>query len=70
MTPYGFGHAIARLQDADDTPIDECQQADVSRDAARPSYTCLDVTAVEEELGHPQPTLEDDLRTTEAQFEP
>ncbi|ELY63465.1 dTDP-4-dehydrorhamnose reductase [Natrinema versiforme] len=69
VTPYEFGHEIARLQDADDTLIDESQQADVQRDAERPSYTCLDVTAVEEELGRRQPTLEDDLRAIEEQFE-
>ncbi|QRV15799.1 dTDP-4-dehydrorhamnose reductase [Haloterrigena salifodinae] len=69
VTPYEFGHEIARLQGADETLIEESEQADISRDADRPSYTCLDVTAVEEELGRRQPTLEDDLRAIEEQFE-
>ncbi|PGF17146.1 dTDP-4-dehydrorhamnose reductase [Natrinema sp. CBA1119] len=69
VTPYEFGSEIARLQDADDALITESEQSDVSRAADRPAYTCLDVTAVEEELGRSQPTLEEDLRAIEGQFD-
>ncbi|MFC6765378.1 dTDP-4-dehydrorhamnose reductase [Natrinema soli] len=68
VTPYEFGHEIARIQGADETLINESEQADISRPAARPAYTCLDVTAVEHELGRQQPPLEDELRAIEAQF--
>jgi len=69
VTPYEFGHEIARLQGANDGLITESEQSDVSRAADRPAYTCLDVTAVEDELGRRQPTLEADLRAIEAQFQ-
>jgi len=68
VTPYEFGHEIARLQGADETLIAESEQSDVSRAAERPTYTCLDVAAVEDELGRPQPTLEADLRELGSQF--
>lgn len=69
VTPYDFGQQIARLQGADPTQITESEQSDVSRAAQRPTYTCLDVTAVEDELGRPQPTLEDDLAAIASQFD-
>ncbi|PGF16949.1 dTDP-4-dehydrorhamnose reductase [Natrinema sp. CBA1119] len=68
VTPHEFGHKVARIQDANETLIRESEQSDVTRAAGRPSYTCLDVTAVEDELGRPQPTLEDDLRAIEDHF--
>jgi dTDP-4-dehydrorhamnose reductase len=68
VTPHEFGHEIARLQDADETLITESEQSDLSRAAERPTYTCLDVASVEDELGRPQPTLEADLREIGPQF--
>ncbi|RQG96040.1 dTDP-4-dehydrorhamnose reductase [Natrarchaeobius chitinivorans] len=69
VTPHEFGHKIARLQGANADLIQESERSDVSRDAPRPAYTCLDVRAVEDELGRRQPTLEDDLRAIETQFD-
>jgi dTDP-4-dehydrorhamnose reductase len=68
VTPHEFGHKVARIQDANETLIRESEQSDVTRAAGRPAYTCLDVTAVEDELGRPQPTLEDDLQEIEDHF--
>ncbi|QCC60459.1 dTDP-4-dehydrorhamnose reductase [Natrinema thermotolerans] len=68
VTPYEFGREIVRVQDADETLLNESQQSDVSRPADRPSYTCLDVHRVEEELDRRQPTLEADLEAIAAQF--
>ena len=68
VSPYVFGNKIAQLLNADDTLIQESKQSDIDRAADRPTYTCLDVTAVEDELGRRQPTLEKDLRAIENQF--
>jgi len=69
VTPYEFGHKIAHLQTADETLLSESQQSDVSRTAARPTYTCLDVSSVEAALERHQPTLKEDLRAIEAHFD-
>lgn len=65
VTPYEFGHKVARLKGANEALIKQSNQADVVRPANRPEYTCLDVTKVENELERPQPTLTEDLRAIE-----
>jgi dTDP-4-dehydrorhamnose reductase len=69
VTPYEFGQQIAAVQTADKTLLTESRQSDVSRAAARPSYTCLDVSGVENALGRPQPTIEEDLEAIETYFD-
>jgi dTDP-4-dehydrorhamnose reductase len=69
VTPYEFGREIAQLQGADETLLSESQQSDVSRAAARPTYTCLDVSRVETTLERQQPTLKADLRAIKAHFD-
>lgn len=69
VTPYEFGERIAAVQGADGSLLRESSQSDVSRPAARPSHTCLDVTKLEAELGREQPTLAEDLRAIDAQFD-
>lgn len=61
VTPYEFGLQIAREMGASESSVGEASQADDSRDATRPSHTCLDVTKVETTLSRPQPTLTADL---------
>lgn len=68
VTPYEFGEAIARVQGADAELLRESEQDDVTREAARPRYTCLDVSKVESDLGYEQPTLEEDLEAIADQF--
>ena len=69
VTPYEFGHKISQVKNADETLLTESHQSDVSRAAARPSDTCLDVSAVEDILGRPQPTLEQDLNAIKTYFD-
>ena len=61
-TPYEFGREIATLRGYDTDLIDEGSTDDVARDAARPTYSCLDVGRLERTLGRAQPTLASDLR--------
>ena len=61
-TPYEFGQEIAALQGYDTDLIDEGSTDDVARDAARPTYSCLDIGLLERTLGRAQPTLASDLR--------
>ena len=63
VTPYKFGLALCQQLGEDPSFIQEGQLSAVERPAERPRYTCLDVEKVESTLGHPQPTLSDDLRT-------
>lgn len=69
VTPYEFGQQIATVQTADKTLLTESYQADVSRAAARPTYTCLDVSTVEDVLDRPQPTIEKDLEAIVTYFD-
>ncbi len=69
ITPYEFGTQIAAMQTADDTLLAESYQSDVSRGAARPTFTCLDVSAVEETLDRQQPTIKDDLEAIATYFD-
>lgn len=68
VTPYELGQAIADVQGADNTRVRESKQADVSRDAARPQNTCLNVSKVEGALGRTEPTLSQDLKAIEETF--
>ncbi|ELZ31368.1 RmlD substrate binding domain superfamily protein [Halogeometricum pallidum JCM 14848] len=68
VTPHEFGQAIADVQGADNTLVRESKQADVSRDAARPQDTCLNVSKVEDALGRAEPTLSQDLERIEEMF--
>ena len=61
VTPYEFGELIVEEAGFTGATLTESSMKDVDRDAARPQYTCLDTTAVEEALGRPQSTLEEDL---------
>ncbi|QLC34399.1 NAD(P)-dependent oxidoreductase [Halarchaeum sp. CBA1220] len=61
VTPYAFGAALADRLDASDDHLVRGSRDDVDRAAARPAYTCLDVSRVERTLGRPQPTLADDI---------
>lgn len=61
VTPYEFGRHLAREMGIDESYLQEGSRADVTRDAARPAHTCLDVQTVEEELDHPQPSVVDDV---------
>ncbi|MDB2248599.1 dTDP-4-dehydrorhamnose reductase [Halorubrum ezzemoulense] len=61
VTPSEFGELIVEEAGFADATLTESSMSDVDRDAERPQYTCLDTTAVEEALGRPQSTLEEDL---------
>lgn len=61
VTPYEFGTQIAEELGVRDSLVSSGSQADVDRPAARPTYSCLDVSKVEGLLGRPQPTLQADL---------
>lgn len=61
VTPYEFGAVIADHLDSDDDLLTEGSTADVERDAARPTYSCLDVEKVASTLGRPQPTVREDV---------
>jgi dTDP-4-dehydrorhamnose reductase len=62
LTPFAFGHRVAERLGSDAAGrIERSSMADVDRAAARPPETCLDVSAVERELGREQPTLSADL---------
>lgn len=65
ITPYDFGTSLCDRLDVDAGLIEGGQQSDVDRPAARPQYTCLDVSKVESVLVIPQPTLEADLDAVE-----
>lgn len=69
VTPYEFGEAIAERMEADSNLLAAGSQSDIDHLAMRPSYTCLDVTRVEEELGRPEPTLEHNLDAIQDAFE-
>lgn len=60
VTPFQFGQLIAEQMTTNST-LERVSRADVERDAARPDYTCLDVSRIEERLGRPQPTLREEL---------
>jgi dTDP-4-dehydrorhamnose reductase len=62
VTPYEFGEVLADQLGADAALLTEGSTDDIDRDATRPTYTCLDVSAVESHLGRPQPTLESDVK--------
>jgi len=68
VTPYEFGQQIAEIQNVDETLLTESHQSDVSRSAARPIYTCLNVSTVEHTLDRQQPTIEEDLEAIAAYF--
>ena len=62
VTPYEFGEVLADQIGADTALLKEGSTDDIDRDATRPTYSCLDVGAVESRLGRPQPTLEEDVK--------
>lgn len=61
VSPYEFGKEICREIDADGSALVSSKMNEVTREAPRPAYTCLDVGRVEERLGRPQPALREDL---------
>ncbi|TKX40536.1 dTDP-4-dehydrorhamnose reductase [Halorubrum sp. CGM4_25_10-8A] len=61
VTPYAFGEVLADQVGADTALLKEGSTDDIDRDATRPTYSCLDVGAVESQLRRPQPTLEEDV---------
>lgn len=63
VTPFEFGELLADALGADRSLLQKGSMADVDRTATRPSYTCLDVSKVESELGRAQPTLREDIET-------
>lgn len=69
VTPYEFGLQIAKIQNADETLLTESDQSDISRAAARPTYTCLNVSTVEDALDRQQPTIEEDLDAIATYFD-
>lgn len=65
VTPYEFGSLLVGGDDIESRLI-ESLRAEVERDAPRPTYTCLDVSRVENSLRRPQPTLAEDLETLQS----
>jgi dTDP-4-dehydrorhamnose reductase len=61
VTPYEFGTVIAEQMGADSALVREGTMADVDRAATRPTYSCLDVGNVEDELNRTQPTVREDV---------
>ena len=61
VTPYEFGELVVEEAGFTDATLTESSMKEVDRDAERPQYTCLDTTAVEEVLGRPQSTLEENI---------
>jgi dTDP-4-dehydrorhamnose reductase len=61
VTPYEFGDLIRESMDAPEALLAEGSQTSLDRLATRPEYTCLDVSKIEAELKHAQPTLDEDL---------
>lgn len=68
VTPYEFGSIIAAQLGTESDALIEISQADVDRDAARPSNTCLSVEKVETRLGRSQPTVKQDVSALEPYF--
>lgn len=63
VTPYEFGELFADHLGAPEGLLAEGSTNDVERTAPRPTYTCLDVGAIESTLGRSQPTLRADVET-------
>jgi dTDP-4-dehydrorhamnose reductase len=61
VTPYEFGEILVERAEASTELLTEGAMADVDRDAARPTNSCLNVTNVESTLGRSQPTLQEDI---------
>jgi len=61
VTPYEFGERLAARAGISQKLLTGGTTNDVDRDAARPKYSCLEVAAVEDELGCTQPTLAEDI---------
>jgi len=65
LSPFEFGQRITpRVADAGGA-LRRRSMEDVTRTAARPAYTCLDIGRLETALGRPQPTVEADLDVIE-----
>jgi len=61
VTPYEFGEVLAAHVGANSDLLQAGSTDDIDRAAARPTYSCLDVAKVAEELGREQPTLREDV---------
>ncbi|MEZ3172378.1 dTDP-4-dehydrorhamnose reductase [Halorubrum sp. RMP-47] len=61
VTPYKFGEILAEAGGYDGDLLVAGSMDDIDRDAARPAYSCLDVSHVESVLDRSQPTLRDDV---------
>lgn len=66
VTPHEFGEKIRESMGVSSGYVEEGSLDDVERPADRPSYSCLDVSSVEEALGRAQPSLVDELTEIEA----
>ncbi|MFB9809229.1 SDR family oxidoreductase [Haladaptatus pallidirubidus] len=65
VSPYEFGIKICNRLNTKNDLLSKGLQDDIDRSAARPSYTCLDVSKVEDSLDRLQPTLETELNEIE-----
>lgn len=63
VSPYEFGRIIANAEGVGPELLQKGSMEERERDAKRPEHTCLDVSALEETLDRPQPTLRDDVET-------
>lgn len=67
VSPYEFGALLAEYSDSRPKLLAEGSMEDVDREAARPSYTCLDVEKLETTLERSQPTLREELESDAVQ---
>lgn len=63
VTPYEFGEMIAEYAGDSSDLLLKGSMDDIDRDARRPTYSCLDVSKVQSDLGRPQPTLREDVES-------
>jgi dTDP-4-dehydrorhamnose reductase len=61
VTPYEFGEILADRIDTSPDLLQEGSTTDIDREATRPTYSCLDVTKVANELERAQPTLRENV---------
>ena len=68
VTPYEFGEIIAKWVGNDSELLVESSVDDVDRDAARPTYSCLDVGRLESTVERAQPSLQEDVEAVADAF--
>lgn len=62
VTPYQMGEEVAKMLESDTSLLTKGAMKDISREAERPTYTCLDTDRVASVLAREQPTLREDLQ--------